>query len=164
MTTFDPHALRQYLTDQHLSVAACARALNTPVTSVSGWLNGRHRPSWGNVQRLARLLDCPPDALMTEVTAFTPGETGAVGLSESQALILAVAVSLVNQADPDALAADWWQQLKPAEQEALRARLILTPHWMWAWNKLRRLGTGDHPVRPYGVQVRLTPPPRRRPS
>lgn len=162
MKTFDPHALRQHLTDKHLSVASCARALNTPVTSVSGWINGRHRPSWGNVQRLARLLDCPPDALMTEVTTFTPGETGAVGLSEAQALILAVAVALVNAAEPEALAADWWQQLKPAEQEAVRLCLVLTPQWSWAWQKLRRLGTGDHPLKHHGLQLRITPPPATR--
>lgn len=163
MKTFSADAFRQQLQAHDWTLAHCARALNVPVTSVSGWANGRHRPAWGNVQRLAHLLAIDPEDLLTDVTAFTPGTTGAVGLSEAQALILAVAVALVRQPDPETLAADWLHQLLPADLDALRQRLVITPRWHWAWEQLQRLGAVDHPLAPYTVQVRMTPPaPRRR--
>ena len=156
MKSFDNEALRQCLMDSAMSVAECARRLNVPKTTVSGWLNGRHRPAWGNVQRIAAILDVAPDDLLKDVSDFTPGLTGAVELSQAQAIILAVAVALAQHPHPETLVADWLHQLKPAEQELLRRQLVVTPHW--AWDKLRRLGAARNPLEDFGIQLRINAP------
>jgi len=164
MQIFDPLALQRELAAQRLSLAELARALNVRVTNVSGWVNGRHRPSIGNIERISQVLQISPDALMKEVTDYTPGPQGAVGLSRAQALILAVAVALVNAPDGNTMTEDWLNRLKPAEQQNLTQRLIISPQWAWAWEKLHRLGFPDHPLSPYTIQVRITPPPSQRRS
>lgn len=156
MYVFSPAALRAALSSRGWSVRQLARALNTRPTTVSGWVNGRHRPSWGNIQRMARLLDLAPESLLRETSSFTPGTAGAVPLSLPQALVLAVAVALVQE-EAEALAADWLHRLKPAEQDALLRSLIITPQWAWAWEKLLRLGHHACPLGGYQVQVRLVP-------
>jgi len=158
MQVFDPQALQQQMTAQHLSIAALARDLNMSKNNVSGWINARHRPSVGNIERISRALGVPAASLMKTITDFTPGVTGAVGITEAQALILAVAVALVTAPDPSQLAEDWCLRLKLGEQEALRDRLVITPHWQWAWDKLTRLGSPSHPLASYQVQVRIQPP------
>ena len=158
MWIFDAAAFHDRAEALGLSMAAIARELHTPATTVRGWAQGRHRPTPGNVERLARVLDCEPAALWTEVSHLTPGTTGAVPLSESQALILAVAVASVQSPDPDRLAAEWMARLNPRDRQAVRERLILTPHWAWAWEKLVRLGEGSHPLQGYALHVQLTPP------
>ncbi len=162
MWIFNAAAFRDRAEALGLSMAAIARELHTPATTVRGWAQGRHRPTLGNIERLARILDCDPDALWKEVTDLTPGTTGAIPLTESQALILAVAVASVQHADADRLAADWMARLNPRDRQAIRERLILTPHWAWAWDKLVRLGEGTHPLQNYDIQVQLTPPPRKK--
>ena len=156
MLVFDPEAVRSALAARGWSLAYLAHQLGTPKTTVSGWLNGRHQPQWGQVERLARVLGIPPTALVREATAFTPGVSGGVPLSQAQALVLAAAVALVRE-DPDALAADWLGRLKPGEAEQLRRRLVIAPQWAHAWAKLARLGAGDHPLAPYTIQVRIVP-------
>ena len=158
MWIFDAAAFRDRAEALGLSMAAIARDLHTPATTVRGWAKGRHRPTPGNVERLARVLDCEPGTLWKEVSHLTSGTTGAVPLSESQALILAVAVASVQSPDTDRLAAEWMARLNPRDRQAVRERLILTPHWAWAWEKLVRLGEGDHPLKGYGLHVQLTPP------
>lgn len=74
------------------------------------------------------MLDRPVDALWTEVTEWTPGTTAAGPLSESQALILAVAVASAQSPETDRLAAEWMARLNPRDRQAVRERLILTPH------------------------------------
>jgi len=158
MLVFDPHALRRELQTRQLSLAELARQLNIPVTNVSGWVNGRHRPALGSVERISQVLGIPVHALMADVTDFTPGPRGAVGLSQAQSLLTAVAVALVNTPDPNALVGDWIHRLKPSEQQALMERLMITPRWTWAWETLQRLGHPDHPLSPYTIQLRLIPP------
>ncbi len=144
--------------DHGMSVAECARKLSIPKTTVSGWLNGRHRPAWGNVQRLAALLDTAPEDLVKDVTEFTPGVTGGIALSQAQALILAVSVALASSSDPEAIAEDLLHQLKPAEQELVRRKLVLTPHWIWAWDKLQRLAASRNPLGDFDLQLRIAAP------
>ena len=158
MWIFDAGAFRDRAETMGLSMATIARELGTPATTVRGWAHGRHRPTVGNVERLARVLDCEPRLLWKEVTDLTPGTTGAVPLTESQALILAVAVASVRYADTDRLAAEWMARLNPRDRQAVRERLMLTPHWAWAWEKLVRLGEGTHPLQDYGLHVQLTAP------
>lgn len=156
MHVFSPAALRATLSSSGWSVRRLARELDMRPTTVSGWVNGRHRPSWGNVQRMAAALGVAPESLLRETASFTPGSTGAVPLSVPQSLILAVAVALVQE-DAEQLAADWLQRLRPAEQDAILRSLVITPQWAWAWEKLARLGANGHPLVGYRVQVRLVP-------
>jgi transcriptional regulator with XRE-family HTH domain len=158
MYAFNAVRLRQLMTEQHWSVAALARHLNARVTTVSGWVNGRHQPALGNAERLADVLNCPVSELWQEVQTTTPGVTGAVPLTQDQALVLSVAVALAA-ADPQALATDWRRRLTPGEQHALMQRLILSPQWAWAWAKLRKLAQPSHPLAGYTVQVKLQGPP-----
>ncbi len=157
MNVFDPKALRRIMQDRDLSVAELARTLHVPTTTVSGWLNARHRPAWGNIERMARILDVPVEELLRTVTTMTPGIQGGVALSLSQALVLAVAVALVAE-DADRLVDDWLLRLRPAEREAIWERLVVSPQWVWAWEKLSKLGVLHHPLVGYRVTVQIVPP------
>lgn len=154
---FDPAALRRILHDRGLSVAEVARTLRVPSTTVSGWLNARHRPAAGSVERLARALSVPVEDLFRPVRDTTPGVQGGVPLSLAQALVLAVAVALVAD-NADTLTADWLNRLRPGERETLQERLVLSPQWAWAWDKLAKLGAITHPLQGYEVSVRIIPP------
>lgn len=154
---FDPVALRRILQERALSVAELARTLHMPTTTVSGWLNARHRPAWGNIERMARTLEVPVEDLLRTVSAVTPGVQGGVALSLSQALVLAVAVALVAE-EAETLVDDWLKRLRPAEREAVWDQLVLTPQWVWAWEKLSKLGALHHPLVGYRVAVHIVPP------
>lgn len=161
MYTFHSAKFRQIITEKGWSLAALARALNTPVSTVSGWANGRHQPTLGNVERLATWLQCPVDTLWLALADTTPGRTGAVPLTRSQGLVLAVAVALAAQ-DADTLAQEWRRRLRPGELHRLDQDLLLTPQWHWAWTKLRKLSQPVHPLQGYGVQVKLDLPRKER--
>ncbi len=110
------------------------------------------------MQRLAAALNIDPEDLVKDVTDFTPGVTGGVALSQAQAIILAVGVALASSSDPEAVAADLLHQLKPAEQELVRRKLVLTPHWSWAWDKLQRLAASRNPLGDFDLQLRIAAP------
>ena len=157
MYTFHSAQFRQVIAEKGWSLAALARELNSPVSTVSGWANGRHQPTLGNVERLATLLECAPTDLWQEVTTSTPGVTGAVPLTLDQALVLAVAVALVA-GDTESLVLDWRRRLSASEQTLLMQNLILSPQWVWAWRKLQKLSLPSHPLAGYTVQVKLLSP------
>jgi transcriptional regulator with XRE-family HTH domain len=157
MYTFDNAKFRVLLTAKSWSLAGIARELNSPVSTISGWANGRHQPAYGNSERLAALLDCPVEDLWLAITDTTAGLTGAVALTQSQALVLAVAVALVSQ-DAEALALDWRHRLSASENTVLTQHLILSPQWVWAWHKLQKLARPSHPLEGYTVQAKLVCP------
>lgn len=157
MLVFDPMKVREKLRAQGKSISALARYLELSPTGVRGWLNARHQPSLGSIEKLAIALGCEPEEVMVEVEDPVPGVQGAIGMRMDEAIVLAVLVQIVAGD-----AKDWADTilagLNSTEREELLRRLVLKPKWAAAWQKLKMLSFEGLPMCDYAIEVKVIAP------